>query len=121
MRGGRQVATKQSDLGPESVPGSCRTTRELEAPLSNIAGGFMARRFALCFTGIAALGSVLAACSAGQGESTGDSSEQAFGVAMPKGELIEAVTDGAVGLATVIGPPLAWYDQTTRSVRRARS
>lgn len=27
-------------------------------------------------------------------------------------ELVEAVTDAAVGLATVIGPPLAWYDAT---------
>ncbi len=27
-------------------------------------------------------------------------------------ELIEAVTDPAVGLATVLGAPLAWYDQT---------
>ncbi|KAJ3039210.1 hypothetical protein HDU99_010249, partial [Rhizoclosmatium hyalinum] len=27
-------------------------------------------------------------------------------------ELAEAVTDAAVGLATVIGSPLAWYDQT---------
>ena len=27
-------------------------------------------------------------------------------------EMIEAVTDPAVGLATTAGPPLAWYDQT---------
>jgi hypothetical protein len=27
-------------------------------------------------------------------------------------ELVEATTDPAVGLATVFGPPLAWYDQT---------
>ena len=27
-------------------------------------------------------------------------------------ELIEAVTDAAVGLATAVGPPLAWYDTT---------
>ena len=28
-------------------------------------------------------------------------------------ELIEAVTDAEVGLATVVGPPLAWYDPNT--------
>jgi hypothetical protein len=31
-------------------------------------------------------------------------------------ELIESVTDAAVGLATVIGPPLAWYDQTNGEI-----
>jgi len=31
-------------------------------------------------------------------------------------ELIEAVTDPAVGLATVFGPPLAWYDQTNGEI-----
>jgi serine protease len=31
-------------------------------------------------------------------------------------ELIETVTDAEVGLATVIGPPLAWYDQTNGEI-----
>jgi len=31
-------------------------------------------------------------------------------------ELIEAVTDPAVGLATVFGPPLAWYDETNGEI-----
>jgi hypothetical protein len=31
-------------------------------------------------------------------------------------ELIEAVTDPAVGLATVFGPPLAWYDRTNGEI-----
>jgi hypothetical protein len=31
-------------------------------------------------------------------------------------ELIEAVTDPAVGLATVFGPPLAWYDMTNGEI-----
>jgi hypothetical protein len=31
-------------------------------------------------------------------------------------ELIEAVTDGAVGLATQVGAPLAWYDQTNGEI-----
>lgn len=31
-------------------------------------------------------------------------------------ELIEAVTDGAVGLATTVGPPLAWYDNSNGEI-----
>ncbi len=31
-------------------------------------------------------------------------------------ELIESVTDAAVGLATVVGPPLAWYDTTNGEI-----
>ena len=31
-------------------------------------------------------------------------------------ELIETVTDAAVGLATTVGPPLAWYDQTNGEI-----
>jgi hypothetical protein len=31
-------------------------------------------------------------------------------------ELIESVTDAAVGLATVVGPPLAWYDSTNGEI-----
>jgi hypothetical protein len=31
-------------------------------------------------------------------------------------ELIEATTDAAVGLATTVGPPLAWYDQTNGEI-----
>jgi len=31
-------------------------------------------------------------------------------------ELIEATTDPAVGLATVFGPPLAWYDRTNGEI-----
>jgi len=31
-------------------------------------------------------------------------------------ELVEAVTDPAVGLATVFGPPLAWYDETNGEI-----
>ena len=31
-------------------------------------------------------------------------------------ELIEAVTDAAVGLATVLGPPLAWYDNANGEI-----
>src|SRR5205807_10517755 len=31
-------------------------------------------------------------------------------------ELVEAVTDAEVGLATITGPPLAWYDNTNGEI-----
>jgi hypothetical protein len=31
-------------------------------------------------------------------------------------EMVEAITDAAVGLATTYGPPLAWYDQTNGEI-----
>src|SRR5207248_11004023 len=31
-------------------------------------------------------------------------------------ELVEAVTDAEVGLSTVVGPPLAWYDNTNGEI-----
>lgn len=31
-------------------------------------------------------------------------------------EMIETITDGEVGLATVVGPPLAWYDSTNGEI-----
>lgn len=46
-------------------------------------------------------------CQAGCG--TGTVTQNTDSVASH--ELIEAVTDPAVGLATVFGPPLGWYDQ----------
>jgi Abnormal spindle-like microcephaly-assoc'd, ASPM-SPD-2-Hydin len=31
-------------------------------------------------------------------------------------EMVETITDGEVGLATVVGPPLAWYDQNNGEI-----
>jgi len=52
------------------------------------------------------------ACASGCGNGT----EQDNVTEVSSHELIEAVTDGAVGLATVAGPPLAWYDQTNGEI-----
>ena len=50
--------------------------------------------------------------AAGSGCDTGCGSGSAFGnvTSVASHELIEAVTDAEVGLATVVGKPLAWYD-----------
>ncbi len=46
----------------------------------------------------------------------GTASQQNNTTSVASHELIEAVTDAAVGIATVIGPPLAWYDQTNGEI-----
>ena len=56
---------------------------------------------------------VLPDMSAGSGCFTGcGSSATSFGnqTSVASHELIETITDAEVGLATVVGPPLAWYD-----------
>jgi hypothetical protein len=55
---------------------------------------------------------VLPDMSAGSGCDTGCGSGSAFGnqTSVASHELIEAVTDAEVGLATTVGKPLAWYD-----------
>jgi hypothetical protein len=52
------------------------------------------------------LPSLTGGCSTGCGNGTTFQNAQS----VSSHELIEAVTDAEVGLATVIGPPLAWYD-----------
>ena len=56
---------------------------------------------------------VLPDMSAGSGCDTGCGTSTPFGnqTSVASHELIEAVTDPGYGLATVFGPPLAWYDQ----------
>jgi subtilisin-like proprotein convertase family protein len=51
-------------------------------------------------------------CDTGCGTGTPFANEQS----VASHELIETVTDPEVGIATVIGPPLAWYDQTNGEI-----
>jgi len=51
-------------------------------------------------------------CATGCGAGTTFQNQQS----VASHELIEAVTDAEVGLATVIGPPLAWYDATNGEI-----
>ena len=74
--------SKVSEPVDGRVPGLVGTMPERVsiAVTANSSGGFMARRSVLCVTGIAALGSIILACSADKTERTGDNTEQAFGV-----------------------------------------
>src|SRR5205085_11256321 len=55
---------------------------------------------------------------AGSGCDTGCGSGTAFQnyCSVASHELIETVTDAEVGLASVVGPPLAWYDSTNGEI-----
>src|SRR5450432_943017 len=55
---------------------------------------------------------------AGSGCSTGCGASSVFGnyTSVTSHELSEAMTDAQVGIATVIGPPLAWYDSTNGEI-----
>ncbi|MCE9576804.1 MAG: PPC domain-containing protein [Deltaproteobacteria bacterium] len=55
---------------------------------------------------------VTGGCATGCGSSTAFGNQQSIA----SHELIEAVTDAEVGLATVVGPPLAWYDTTNGEI-----
>jgi hypothetical protein len=54
----------------------------------------------------------------GSGCETGCGSGTAFGnyTSVASHELVEAITDPEVGLATALGPPLAWYDNTNGEI-----
>jgi serine protease len=51
-------------------------------------------------------------CASGCGNSTTFNNQ----TSVASHELIEAITDAEVGLATVVGPPLAWYDATNGEI-----
>ena len=61
---------------------------------------------------------VLPDMQAGSGCSTGCGSSTVFGnyTSVTSHELVEAMTDADVGIATVFGPPLAWYDMTNGEI-----
>lgn len=62
---------------------------------------------------------VLPSLETGSGCETGCGSNSDFfnnTTSVASHELIEAATDGEVGLATVVGPPLAWYDTTNGEI-----
>jgi hypothetical protein len=55
---------------------------------------------------------------AGSGCATGCGTGTTFGnyTSVSSHQLVDVVTDPSVGLATVIGPPPAWYDQTNGEI-----
>ena len=61
---------------------------------------------------------VLPDMQAGSGCATGCGTSTTFGnyTSVTSHELTEAMTDAQVGIATVFGPPLAWYDMTNGEI-----
>ena len=85
---------------------------------SCVAGGFCAYHGTFVRNGANVYYSVLPDMSAGSGCDTGCGGGTPFGnqTSVASHEMIEAVTDAAVGLATVVGPPLAWYDSANGEI-----
>src|SRR6476620_4365957 len=61
---------------------------------------------------------VLPDMQAGSGCATGCGTSTTFGnyTSVTSHELVEAMTDAFVGIATTFGPPLAWYDMTNGEI-----
>jgi hypothetical protein len=61
---------------------------------------------------------VLPDMQAGSGCATGCGTSTTFGnyTSVTSHELVEAMTDADVGIATTFGPPLAWYDMTNGEI-----
>src|SRR6478609_777330 len=87
---------------------------------SCVAGGFCAYHGTTSntFNTKHVLYGVMPDMQAGSGCSTGCGSSSVFGnyTSVTSHELSEAMTDAQVGIATVIGPPLAWYDSTNGEI-----
>jgi hypothetical protein len=87
---------------------------------SCVGGGFCAYHgtTSTLFNGKNVLYGVLPDMQAGSGCSTGCGTSTVFGnyTSVTSHELVEAMTDAFVGIATVIGPPLAWYDATNGEI-----
>ena len=79
---------------------------------SCVAGGFCAYHGTFTRSGASTYYGVLPDMQAGSGCDTGCGSSTVFNnqTSVASHELIETVTDAEVGLASVVGPPLAWYD-----------
>jgi len=84
------------------------------------AGGFCAYHgtTSTLFGGKNVLYGVMPDMQAGSGCATGCGTSTVFGnyTSVTSHELVEAMTDAFVGIATVIGPPLAWYDPTNGEI-----
>jgi hypothetical protein len=87
---------------------------------SCVAGGFCAYHGTTSnlFAGKNVLYGVLPDMQPGSGCATGCGTSTTFGnyTSVTSHELVEAMTDAFVGIATVFGPPLAWYDQTNGEI-----
>ena len=84
------------------------------------AGGFCAYHgtTSSLFNGKNVLYGVLPDMQAGSGCATGCGTSTTFGnyTSVTSHELVEAMTDAFVGIATTFGPPLAWYEMTNGEI-----
>jgi hypothetical protein len=85
---------------------------------SCVAGGFCAYHGTFTRNSASVYYGVLPDMSAGSGCDTGCGASTTFNnqTSVASHEMIEAVTDAEVGLSTVVGPPLAWYDGTNGEI-----
>jgi hypothetical protein len=87
---------------------------------SCVAGGFCAYHgtTSTLLGGKNVLYGVLPDLQPGSGCATGCGTSTTFGnyTSVTSHELVEAMTDAFVGIATVFAPPLAWYDQTNGEI-----
>ncbi len=87
---------------------------------SCVAGGFCAYHgtTSSLFSGHNVLYGVLPDMQAGSGCATGCGTSTTFGnyTSVTSHELVEAMTDAFVGIATTFAAPLAWYDQTNGEI-----
>jgi hypothetical protein len=87
---------------------------------SCVAGGFCAYHgtTSTLFSGKNVLYGVLPDMQPGSGCATGCGTSTTFGnyTSVTSHELVEAMTDAFVGIATTFAPPLAWYDQTNGEI-----
>jgi len=87
---------------------------------SCVGGGFCAYHgtTSTLFAGKNVLYGVMPDMQAGSGCATGCGTSSVFGnyTSVTSHELVEAMTDAFVGIATTFAPPLAWYDQTNGEI-----
>jgi hypothetical protein len=85
---------------------------------SCVAGGFCAFHSTFKRNGQEVFYGVLPDMSAGSGCDVGCGNGTPFAnqSSVASHELIETITDAEVGLATVVGPPLAWYDASNGEI-----
>ncbi|MBZ5504083.1 MAG: hypothetical protein LAO78_01230 [Acidobacteriia bacterium] len=87
---------------------------------SCVAGGFCAYHgtTSTLFSGKNVLYGVMPDMQAGSGCASGCGASTTFGnyTSVTSHELVEAMTDAFVGIATTFAPPLAWYDMTNGEI-----
>jgi hypothetical protein len=95
-----------------------KTETDPSGAKSCVSGGFCAYHGTFTIGGQNVYYGVLPDMSSSSGCATGCGGSTTFNnqTSVASHELIEAVTDAEVGLATTVGPPLGWYDTTNGEI-----